>query len=154
MKLGIIVFCVILFFAISFDFFNFQWHLGNLEYFFDLPSLIIVLVPTIVFAIGAYSWETYGKTWSIPFGNPENNEQSELVEVNKCLNFMSNMSVVMGIIGTFLGFILLLQNFHNIGENQGPASAVGLITIFMVFFSKHFLCLHPQKLKNILSSIK
>ena len=70
---------------------------------------MIVLVPIIVFAIGAYSWETYGKTWSIPFGNPENNDQSELVEVNKCLNFLGNMSVMMGIIGTFIGVILLLN---------------------------------------------
>ena len=116
MKLGIIVFCVILFFAISFDFFNFQWHLGNLKYFIDLPSLIIVLGPTIVFAIGSYSWETYVKTWSIPFGNPENNEQSELVEVNKCLNSMGNMSVVMGIVGTFVGFIILLQNLQILEE--------------------------------------
>ena len=62
-----------------------------------------------MFAIGAYSWETYGKTWSIPFGNPQNCEQSELIEVNKCLSFMGNMSVMMGIIGTFIGIILSLN---------------------------------------------
>ena len=55
MKLGIIVFFVILFFAACFDFFNFQWHIGNLKYFIDFPSLLIVLGPTIAFAIGSYS---------------------------------------------------------------------------------------------------
>ena len=148
MKLGVIVFFVILTFAISFDVSTLSVNLGYFMYLLDIGSLVIVLVPTIVFAIGAYSWGTYGKTWSIPFGNPENCEQSELVEVNKCLNFMGNMSVVMGIIGTFLGFILLLQNFHNIGENLGPASAVGLITIFYGFFFKALFMFASSKVEK------
>jgi len=125
---------VIVIVATCFDFANLSINAGNILHFIDLPSLIIVLGPTIVFAIGSYSWGTYVKTFSIPFGNPENNEQSELVEVNKCLNSMGNMSVVMGIIGTFIGFILILQNLQNIGENLGPALAV--ITLFYGFLFK------------------
>ena len=79
MKLGVIVFFVILTFAISFDPLTLSVNLGNLMYFIDLPSFLILIVPVIVLAIGAYSWETYVKTWSIPFGNSENCEQSELV---------------------------------------------------------------------------
>ena len=86
MKLGVIVFFVILILVTCLDFADFSINAGNILHFIDLPSLIIVLGPTIVFAIGSYSWGTYVKTFSIPFGNPENNEQSELVEVNKCLN--------------------------------------------------------------------
>ena len=127
MKLGIIVFFVILTFAISFDPSTLSVNLGYFMYLLDIGSLVIVLVPTIVFAIGAYSWETYGKTWSIPFGNPENCEQSELVEVNKCLNFMGNMSVVMGIIGTFIGVILLL-NFLQQGVDISRAIAIAVIS--------------------------
>ena len=112
-----IIFFVIVIVATCFDFANLSINAGNILHFIDLPSLIIVLGPTIVFAIGSYSWGTYVKTFSIPFGNPENNEQSKLVEVNKCLNSMGNMSVVMGIIGTFIGFILILQNLQNFGEN-------------------------------------
>ena len=129
MKLGVIVFFVILTFAISFDVSTLSVNLGYFMYLLDIGSLVIVLVPTIVFAIGAYSWETYGKTWSIPFGNPENCEQSELVEVNKCLNFMGNMSVVMGIIGTFIGVILLL-NFLQQGVDLSRAIAIAVISLF------------------------
>ena len=57
MKLGVIVFFVILILGGCFDFANFQLNLGNLGYFFDLPSFVIVSVPTIVFAIGSYSWK-------------------------------------------------------------------------------------------------
>ena len=136
MKLSIFVFFVLLIVATSFDFNTFQFHVGNLKYFIDLPSLLIILIPTILFAIGSYSRETYVKTWSISFGNPENCNQSELIEVNKCLNTMGNMSIVMGILGTLIGLILILQNFHNIGENLGPSLAVTIITLYYGFLFK------------------
>ena len=131
MKLGIIVFFVILTFAVSFDPLTLSVNVGNFLYFLDMGSLLIVLLPTIVFAICACSWDTYVKTWSIPFGNPENKEQSELLEVNKCLNFMGNMSVIMGIIGTFIGVILLL-NFFTTGSRSstGNRNSSGFIVLW------------------------
>ena len=147
MKLGIIVFFVILTFAISFDPSTLSVNLGYFMYLLDIGSLVIVLVPTIVFAIGAYSWETYGKTWSIPFGNPENCEQSELVEVNKCLNFMGNMSVVMGIIGTFIGVILLL-NFLQQGVDLSRAIAIAVISLFYGILFKALFMFATSKVEK------
>ena len=148
MKLGFIVFFVILILGGTFDLFpNFQLNLGNLRYFLDLGSLVIVLVPTIVFAIGSYSWGTYGKTWSIPFGNPENCEQSELVEVNKCLNFMGNMSVVMGIIGTFIGVILFL-NYLQQGVDIARAIAIAVVTLFYGFLFKALFMFASSKVEK------
>ena len=147
MKLGIIVFFVILTFAISFDPSTLSVNLGYFMYLLDIGSLVIVLVPTIVFAIGAYSWETYGKTWSIPFGNPENCEQSELVEVNKCLNFLGNMSVVMGIIGTFIGVILLL-NFLQQGVDLSRAIAIAVISLFYGILFKALFMFASSKVEK------
>ena len=147
MKLGVIVFFVILTFAISFDVSTLSVNLGYFMYLLDIGSLVIVLVPTIVFAIGAYSWETYGKTWSIPFGNPENCEQSELVEVNKCLNFMGNMSVVMGIIGTFIGVILLL-NFLQQGVDLSRALAIAVISLFYGILFKALFMFASSKVEK------
>ena len=104
-----------------------------------------------MFAIGAYSWDTYVKTCSIPYGNPENCEQSELVEVNKCLNSMGNMSVVMGIIGTFIGFILILQNLQNIGENLGPALAVAWVTFFYGLLFKELFMFASSKVEKYIN---
>ena len=148
MKLGVIVFFAIVILATCLDFADFSINAGNLLHFWDTPSLIIVLGPTIVFAIGAYSWDTYVKTCSIPYGNPENCDQSELVEVNKCLNSMGNMSVVMGIIGTFIGFILILQNLQNIGENLGPALAVTVVTFFYGFLFKALFMFASSKVEK------
>ena len=148
MKLVVIVLFIILIVTNCFDFGTLKFKISNLAYFIDLPSLIIVLVPTIVFAIGSYSWETYIKTWSIPFGNTENNEQSELVEVNKCLNSMGNMSVVMGIVGSFVGFIILLQNLQNIGTNWGHPLAVAVITFFYGFLFKALFMFASSKVEK------
>ena len=147
MKLGLIVFFVILTFAVSFDPLTLSVNLDNFKYLLDMGSLVIVLVPTIAFAIGAYSWETYGKTWSIPFGNPENCEQSELVEVNKCLNFMGNMSVVMGIIGTFIGVILLL-NFLQQGVDISRAIAIAVISLFYGILFKALFMFASSKVEK------
>ena len=147
MKLGIIVFFVILTFAISFDPSTLSVNLGYFMYLLDIGSLVIVLVPTIVFAIGAYSWGTYGKTWSIPFGHPENCEQSELVEVKKCLNFLGNMSVVMGIIGTFIGVILLL-NFLQQGVDLSRAIAIAVISLFYGILFKALFMFASSKVEK------
>ena len=148
MKLGVIVFFVILILGGAFDLFpNFQLNLGNLGYFLDLGSLVMVLVPTIVFAIGAYSWDTYVKTWSIPFGNPENCEQSELIEVNKCLNFMGNMSVMMGIIGTFIGVILSL-NFLVKGADLTGSIALVVVSLFYGILFKALFMFATSKVEK------
>ena len=147
MKLGVIVFFVILTFAISFDPSTLSVNLGYFMYLLDIGSLVIVLVPTIAFAIGAYSWETYGKTWSIPFGNPENCEQSELIEVNKCLNFMGNMSVMMGIIGTFIGVILSL-NFLVKGADLTGLIALVVISLFYGILFKALFMFASSKVEK------
>ena len=147
MKLGVIVFFVSLILVSCLDLNNFQFNLGNLAYLVDFPSLVIVLVPTIFFAIGAYSWETYAKTWSVPFGDAENCDQSELVEVSKCLNTMGNMTVVMGIVGTFIGVILTL-NYIQLGEDLAPAIAIAVVTLFYGFLFKALFMFASSKVEK------
>ena len=147
MKLGVIVFFVILILVSCLDLNNFQFNLVNLAYLIDFPSLVIVIVPTIFFAIGAYSWETYAKTWSVPFGDPENSDQPELVEVSKCLNTMGNMTVVMGIVGTFIGVILTL-NYIQLGADLAPAIAIAVVTLFYGFFFKALFMFASSKVEK------
>ena len=147
MKLGFIVFFVSLILVSCLDLNNFQFNLDNLAYLVDFPSLVIVIVPTIFFAIGAYSWETYAKTWSVPFGDPENCDQPELVEVSKCLNTMGNMTVVMGIVGTFIGVILTL-NYMQLGADIAPAIGIAVVTLFYGFLFKALCMFASSKVEK------
>ena len=126
--------------AMSFDFGNFEFNFGNLLYFLDMPSLLLIVIPTISLTIGNFSWKTYKKTWAIPFGNPENFEQSELIETHKCVNYMGNMFVIMGLIGTLIGVVLLLQNLDD-PEMVGPSVAIAIMTLFYSVILKGF-CMH------------
>ena len=131
---------VIIAIGMSFDFRNLEFKLGHLAYFIDLPSLIIVVIPTLGLAIGNFSWKTYKKTWSIPFGNPENYEQSELIETHKCVNYMGNMFVIMGLIGSLIGVVLILQNIDE-PKMVAPAAAIAIMTLFYSVILKGF-CMH------------
>ena len=131
---------VIIAIGMSFDFRNLEFKLGHLAYFIDLPSLLIVVIPTLGLAIGNFSWKTYKKTWSIPFGNPENYEQSELIETHKCVNYMGNMFVIMGLIGSLIGVVLILQNLDD-PKMIGPAAAIAIMTLFYSVILKGF-CMH------------
>ena len=137
---SLILALVIIVIGMSFDFGNFEFKLGNLAYFVDLPSLIIVVIPTLGLAIGNFSWKTYKKTWSIPFGNPENYEQSELIATHKCVNYMGKMFVIMGLIGSLIGVVLTLQTLDD-PKMIGPAVAISIMTLFYSVILKGF-CMH------------
>ena len=84
---------------------------------------------------------------SILFGNPENNEQIELVEVNKCLNFLGNMSVVMGINGTFIGVILLLHYLQQVAD-LAPAIAMPVVILWYGFLFKALFMFVSSKIEK------
>ena len=133
--------------VMTFDFANLELNLSNLAYFIDLPSLIIVVISAVVLAIGNFSLETYKKTWSIPFGNPEDYEQSELIETLKCVNYMGNMFIMMGLIGSLVGVVILLQNLDD-PKMIGPAVAVAIMTLFYSFIFKGFSMHRASKIEQ------
>ena len=137
---SLILTLVIIAIAISFDFGKFEFNFGYLLYFVDLPSLLLIVILPVGLTIGNFSWKIYKKTWSIPFGNPENFEQSELIETHKCVNYMGNMFVIMGLVGPLIGVVLLLQNLDD-PKMVGPAAAIAIMTLFYSVILKGF-CMH------------
>ena len=86
------------------------------------------------------SWETYKKTWSIPFGTPENFEQSELIETHKCVKYMGNMFVIMGLVGPLIGIVLMLQNKDD-PKMAAPEIAIAIMSLFYSVILKG-VCMH------------
>ena len=153
MLISWIIFYLFIFIAATFDFNQFTFLISNLAYFIDFPSLIIIVVPTIFFAVGSYSWDVYTKTWSVTFGSVEEYDNSELKEIQDCVILKGNMALIMGILGTILGGIILLQNLSDISETEvGPASAVMSITLFYGLMFKALnmatACRIAKKLKD------
>ncbi|MEC8545073.1 MAG: MotA/TolQ/ExbB proton channel family protein [SAR324 cluster bacterium] len=132
----------LIFIASSFDFMNFSLKASNLQFFVDLPSLIIVLLPTIYYAATVHGWGIYGNSWKALLGSVDGIPKNQLEPTRLCLRDLGNLSLIWGILGTFLGVILLLQESSGVVEQWGPypAIAVSLITLFYgILF--YMLCL-------------
>ncbi len=132
----------LIFIASSFDFVNFSLKASNLQFFVDLPSLIIVLLPTIYYAATVHGWGIYGNSWKALLGSVDGIPKNQLEPTRLCLRDLGNLSLIWGILGTFLGVILLLQDSSGVVEQWGPypAIAVSLITLFYgILF--YMLCL-------------
>ena len=132
----------LIFIASSFDFMNFSLKASNLQFFVDLPSLIIVLLPTIYYAATVHGWGIYGNSWKALLGSVDGIPKNQLDPTRLCLRDLGNLSLIWGILGTFLGVILLLQDSSGVVEQWGlyPAVAVSLITLFYgILF--YMLCL-------------
>jgi flagellar motor component MotA len=132
----------LIFIASSFDFMNFSLKASNLQFFVDLPSLIIVLLPTIYYAATVHGWGIYGNSWKALLGSVDGIPKNQLEPTRLCLRDLGNLSLIWGILGTFLGVILLLQDSSGVIEQWGlyPAIAVSLITLFYgILF--YMLCL-------------
>ena len=132
----------LIFIASSFDFMNFSLEASNLQFFVDFPSLIIVLLPTIYYAATVHGWGIYGNSWKALLGSVDGIPKNQLEPTRLCLRDLGNLSLIWGILGTFLGVILLLQDSSGVVEQWGPypAIAVSLITLFYgILF--YMLCL-------------
>ena len=132
----------LIFIASSFDFMNFSLKASNLQFFVDLPSLIIVLLPTIYYAATVHGWGIYGNSWKALLGSVDGIPKNQLEPTRLCLRNLGNLSLIWGILGTFLGVILILQDPNGFVEQWGlyPAIAVSLITLFYgILF--YMLCL-------------
>ena len=132
----------LIFIASSFDFMNFSLKASNLKFFVDLPSLLIVLLPTIYYAATVHGWGIYGNSWKALLGSVDGIPKNQLEPTRLCLRDLGNLSLIWGILGTFLGVILLLQDSSGVIEQWGlyPAIAVSLITLFYGFLF-YMLCL-------------
>ena len=131
----------LIFIASSFDFTNFSLKASNLQFFVDLPSLIIVLLPTIYYAATVHGWGIYGNSWKALLGSVDGIPKNQLEPTRLCLRDLGNLSLIWGILGTFLGVILLLQDSSGVVEQWVyPAIAISLITLFYgILF--YMLCL-------------
>ncbi len=130
------------------DFGNLSLVLSNGFYFIDLPSLLIILPVAIFFGISATSWRSYGRCWTYTLGGAKLVSISEANSVARCLKVMGDVSMLMGIFGTILGTVILLQNLKQITD-IGPSIAVAAITLIYGTFFKLVSYVAEQRVRNL-----
>jgi hypothetical protein len=130
------------------DYGNLSLVLSNAFYFIDLPSLIIILPVAIFFGVSATSWRSYGRCWTYTLGGAKLVSISEANSVARCLKVMGDVSMLMGIFGSILGAVLLLQNLQKITD-LGPYLAIAAITLIYGIFFKIICYVSEQRVRNL-----
>ena len=122
----------LIFIACTFDFMRLALVPEKIQYVLDIPSLIIVVLPTIYYAISVHGWKSYGNSWKALLGSVKNIEKSQLEPTRLCLRDLGNLSLIWGILGTFVGAILMLREMETVlsQDTLFPAVGISLITLF------------------------
>lgn len=120
---------------------------GELNLFFDSPSLTIVLGTTFFFSFAYHSVGETTKAVAAGFSN----ESLPAAEAHKHINVLSTMRVLAaasGLVGTLIGLVNMLANMDD-PRSIGPAMAVAILTLFYGVLIAE-LCLGPliSRLRN------
>ena len=144
-----LLFCVaVIGAAVVVDFANIALVLTNGFYFLDAPSLILVLPVAILFGISATSWRTYGRCWTYTLGGAMLVSISEANSVARCLKVMGDVSLIMGLIGTFIGTVFTFQNLTQ-DSNLGQELTVASLTLAYGIVLKLVSYVAEQRVRNL-----
>ena len=135
----------LIFIACTFDFMRLALMPEKIQYVLDIPSLIIVVLPTIYYAISVHGWKSYGNSWKALLGSVKNIDKSQLEPTRLCLRDLGNLSLIWGILGTFVGAILMLREMETVlsQDTLFPAVGISLITLFYGIIL-YMLCLFSK----------
>ena len=122
----------LIFIACTFDFMRLALMPEKIQYVLDIPSLIIVVLPTVYYSVSVHGWKSYGDSWKALLGSVKNIDKSQLEPTKLCLRDLGTLSLIWGILGTFVGAILTLREMESILSQDSlfPAVAISLITLF------------------------
>ena len=137
--------------ATSFDFMNMEFNLINLSYFIDIPSLLIIWLPSIFFSISATSWKSYWHSWSFPFLWRKQVSEDDANSAARCLKVKGDAGFIMGILGTVIGAVIMIRDISAYTETQDLLNAVSVasITIFYGLLYKLLCYIAEQRVRNL-----
>ena len=148
MWISVLFFLVIITVAVSLNLESFTFDLKKSFYFFDLPSLLLVLPVAVLFGISATSWRSFGRCWTYSLGGAKQVSISGASSVARCLKVIGDVSLIMGIIGTFIDVMLLLQKMNSI-LNLGPYLSVAALALAYGVFFKLITYVAEQRVRNL-----
>lgn len=104
---------------------------GGLEMFIDIPSIILVLVPSLLFSITVCSWHDIKKGISLVINDEQEVTQQQLKKSQKAYRVLGNTAMLTGWFATIIGAVAIANhaNEEDFFMNLGPAMAVCVLTL-------------------------
>ena len=128
-------------------FYNFDYYMGNpvaifkvwqggMSFHGGLAGLAVAIyffarhykIPVLAFAAGGGSWTLLKQIGLIFIRNTPLTERKQIRALYATLVMMAEISIYLGIIGTLIGSVLILQNVSN-AKDLPPAMAVNILTL-------------------------
>lgn len=133
---SLIVYFVLLVLAVSLNVATGLVALDNVGYFLDPASLLFVLVPALAFTLAAVPAGALRLGIVGAFSPPAVGRDGPAAQ--EALRFLGDMALLLGVVGTLIGIVLLLQTASD-SSRIGPALAVALLT-YVYGFGLRLLC--------------
>jgi len=106
--------------------------------FLQIPSVIIVLGPALVFLFAAAPWERVKLSLKLAFSNEAEASEEEIERACQLLNSFGVVGLLFAIIGFIVGLTLMLQDL-SYPERLGPCMAVVSTNLYYGVLLR-FLC--------------
>jgi chemotaxis protein MotA len=105
---------------------------GDFYVFINVPSLLIILPPSLLFTLGCTSKQSRSNAFSLLLSDDMVLDKAELNAAKHVFSIFGNMNMLMGVIGVIIGAILISSSIESesFGSHFGPALAVCLLTLF------------------------
>lgn len=105
---------------------------GDIPMFINVPSLIIVLPPALLFTLACTSKQSRKNALNVLLSEDIVLDNIELNAAKHVFTTFGNMNMMMGWIGVIIGAIAMSSNIESeeFGHVFGPAFAVCLLTLF------------------------
>ena len=97
--------------------------------FVDLPSLLIAGFPVLVLAPLATSWGTARSAFGYVFTSAVPADRTETERAVVFFRFLGNGALYLGILGSLIGGVIMLQNLRDLTK-IGPALAIVFLTLY------------------------
>ena len=118
--IGIIVFAIIIVLSYTNGFLKMEW----LAHGWNVPSFIIVIIPSIVFSICITSWKTVKACFVVLFSDNKRIGASDKKKIQIFLKAFGDIAFFMGILATLIGvtqICIVPSQINNLGPNVSEA---------------------------------
>lgn len=148
-KRGIVMFIISILVFLFFSFMALWFSVdGSISLtFVDIPSLLLVFPPAILFAIGVTSVKDMKNALAVLFNDELQLSNLELTSAKQFYNVLGNSAVLMGIFTTFIGAVAIAVNIENVAEEFGPAFGVCILVLLYGFGLKTLSYVAEQKVQ-------
>jgi hypothetical protein len=126
-----------------------MWLGGEISMFWNFPSLLLVIPPAVLFAVGATSTNALKVALSLMLDDDEIPTSNQAKITTRLFSVMGNSALLLGALMTVLGWISMASNIESeaFANVFGPAFAVSMLTTMYAIGFKIICYVAEQKIQ-------